>query len=362
MTEFSLDHVLRMTNDRGIFEHCLFATPDVTEGYTVDDNARALQMVLRLDQAEKRKKDLVEIYLKFLIGARSQEGFHNDLGFDLAWEDKAGTGEWFGRAMAALGETAISGSDEQRLVGVFVFDQMVPLLPQVRFLRPKAHLIFGLAQRIEFEKTDSELRGFLAERNKLAEEKGKAVVPPVDFLSEVARLADEVVEAYRFQSGKSWRWYEKAITYDNGRLPMGLFWAYQAIGKKVYLEIAEESLNFLIEKTYDSKKDCFSFPGYRGWLPKEGKKALWGQQPVEAGSLVEAGALAYRVTKKKGYLDAAVKALEWYTGRNVLGVSLLDPVTKGVRDGLEVWGVNPNQGSESILSYLLAHLAFQEVK
>lgn len=362
MVDFSLDHVLRMTDNRGILEHSLFATPDATEGYTVDDNARALQMVLRLDRVDEQREDLIETYLEFLISARTEKGFHNDLGSDLAWEDKAGVGEWFGRAMAALGETAVYGSDNQKLAGAFVFDQMTSLIPNVRFLRPKAHLIFGLAQRIGLEEMSSELADLLMGRKKLAEERGKIAGPPVDFQSEIARLGDELVEAYQFQSGKSWRWYGEAITYDNGRLAMGLFWAYQVIGKKVYLETAEESLRFLIEKTYDSKKDCFSFPGYRGWLPKGGKKALWGQQPVEAGSMVEVCALAFKVTEKKDYLDAALKAFEWYTGRNVLGVSLLDPVTKGVKDGLEAWGVNPNQGSESILSYILACLALQGVK
>jgi len=138
--------------------------------------------------------------------------------------------------------------------------------------------------------------------------------------------------------------------------------AYEATGDKKYLDIALESLDFLIEKTYDSTKNYFSFPGYRGWFPKDGKKAVFGQQPIEAGSMVEVLTKAYQVTNNKKYLDLAIKALDWYSGKNILGISLIDESTGGILDGLEQWGVNPNQGAESILSYAIACLAFEKVK
>ena len=196
----------------------------------------------------------------------------------------------------------------------------------------------------------------------MVKEKSGFSHPPINFRLEITRLADELVEAYQSHSEKSWQWYEDIITYDNGRLPFGLFWAYQTVGKKLYRKVAEESLNFLMEKTYDVKKDCFSFPGYRGWFPKGGKMALFGQQPIEAGATVEACICAYKVTGKKSYFNLALKAFEWYTGRNVLGISLLDSESGGVRDGLEPWGVNPNEGAESILSYILACLALQGIE
>ena len=138
-----------------------------------------------------------------------------------------------------------------------------------------------------------------------------------------------------------------------------MFWAYSVFGDIKYLNIARESLDFLLEQIYDEKLDCFSFPGYRGWFEKNGNKSIFGQQPIEAGSVVEACTEAFFVTKEKKYLDWAKKALDWYHGRNILGTKMVDQNTGGVYDGLEEEGVNLNQGAESLLSYFLARLSFE---
>ena len=57
-----LDHLFRMTDSVGILEHSLIATPDLREGYCVDDNARALRVALRLGEEK-----LIDTYLKFLM-------------------------------------------------------------------------------------------------------------------------------------------------------------------------------------------------------------------------------------------------------------------------------------------------------
>ena len=187
-----------------------------------------------------------------------------------------------------------------------------------------------------------------------------AVGLPIDLQAELVRLADELAASYRKHSSQSWKWYENVLSYDNGRLPLGMLYAYKATANKKYLSIALESLDFLLEQTYDSVKDCFSFSGYRGWYLKDKKKALFGQQPIEAGSTVEVCTLAYEVTQNKKYLDFAVKALEWYNGRNILGINMVNTATGGIKDGLEEWGINPNEGAESILGFALACLALKK--
>ena len=39
--EVRLDHLLRMTDSTGIFQHAVFSAPNFSEGYCTDDNARA---------------------------------------------------------------------------------------------------------------------------------------------------------------------------------------------------------------------------------------------------------------------------------------------------------------------------------
>jgi len=351
-----------MTDNVGILEHCLFTVPDKKEGYTTDDNARALQVALRLEPTESKREELIVTYLKFILAAQTPKGFHNNLKADLTWEEDSGTGEWFGRAMEALGETSFSAPNSFKLVGAFVFDQLSPLIKKNFNLRTIAHLITALSYRIKFDNLSPRLYEELSSRKKLAKVKNVPLEQSANCHAVITSLAEELENSYKVNSDKSWQWFENILSYDNARLPLSLLSAYKETGKKSYLVIAEESLNFLIQKTYDSNKDCFSFPGYQGWFPKGGKKAIFGQQPIEAGSTTEACIQAYEITKKKFYLDSAKKALEWYSGRNILGLNLLDKESSGVKDGLESWGVNPNEGAESILSFATAYLAIKKTK
>ena len=144
------------------------------------------------------------------------------------------------------------------------------------------------------------------------------------------------------------------MTYDNGRLPMSLLIAYKQTKNKMYLEIAIESLDFLTEITYDNKKNYFSFPGNKGWFTKSGNRAKFDQQPIEAGTMVEVYVLAYELTKNEKYKELAKIALDWYYGKNILGIDVINEKTGGIYDGLEEKKINQNQGAESVLSYLLA--------
>jgi hypothetical protein len=359
---FSLAHIERMTDGIGILEHCIFSTPDRIEGYSTDDNARALQVVLRLNSSQSTEyiQKYVSLYLQFLFSARSPQGFHQDLHADLTWKDDAGVEEGFGRAMAALGEAAvIAPCSDQQLAAVFVFDQQSVLVKNVKQIRAVAQVLTALSYRIEFEKTESELIPQLVMRKKL---KGDMPLKlPIDLKFEVVRLANELATSYQKHSSQSWKWYEDILSYDNGRLPLGMFQAYKITGNTEYLKIALESLDFLLAQTYDDIKKCFSFPGYRGWFRKDREKAVYGQQPIEAGSTVEVCTFAYEITRQKKYLDFAVKAFEWYSGRNILNMDMINTNTGGVKDGLEEWGLNPNEGAESILSFALAIQALKKV-
>ncbi len=329
MPKDALSHIIRLTTEDGIFEHCVLAIPDKSEGLSTDDNARALQLALRLG-----KDELIPIYLKFLVSAHTPEGFHQDLNEDITWKDDGGVEEGYGRAMAALGEAATSAPEQdQRTTATSLFDKEELLAKKAIYPRVIAQIIIGLYYRMKIEKNI--------------------------YKADMKLLADKLAGLYLDNSDKSWRWYEDVITYDNGRLPLAMFYAYLNLGDEKYLKIAKESLDFLIESSYDNSKKVFSFPGFQGWYKKGGKSALFGQQPIEAGSMVEACVKAFEVTKEKKYLTFAKKAFSWYSGENIINKSLMDPETGGIYDGIEPGGVNPNEGAESVISYLLARISLE---
>ena len=78
--------------------------------------------------------------------------------------------------------------------------------------------------------------------------------------------------------------------------------------------------------------------------------------------MVEVCVKAYEVLNDFKYLHFAKNAFLWYSGKNILGLPMIDNLTGGVYDGLESQGVNQNEGAESVLSYILACLALKEIE
>jgi len=98
-----LDHLHRMTDDTGIVEHAVFVVPNYPEGYTTDDNARALIVAILLEgfgsTAPAGALDLASRYLAFLWLAfdPASRRFRNCLSYERQWQEskarKTATGE-----------------------------------------------------------------------------------------------------------------------------------------------------------------------------------------------------------------------------------------------------------------------------
>jgi hypothetical protein len=119
LPELRLDHLARMTDSTGIFQHAIFTVPNFSEGYCTDDNARAFILAVLLDELEEepeRARTLATIYAAFLHHAfdPGMKRFHNHLSFDRRWLDERGSEDCHARALWALGV----GGDVRR-IGVF---------------------------------------------------------------------------------------------------------------------------------------------------------------------------------------------------------------------------------------------------
>src|ERR1700747_299179 len=91
-----LDHVSRLTDDTGILQHAIFSVPNYGEGYTTDDNARALILAVLLEQLRasvpSKTVSLSSSYLAFLEHAFNQNvgRFRNFLQYDRRWAEQVG--------------------------------------------------------------------------------------------------------------------------------------------------------------------------------------------------------------------------------------------------------------------------------
>lgn len=324
-------YIFRLTDDTGIFQHSKYGVPDPTHGYTTDDNARALIMATKLYEKYKKKKylDLIYRYSSFILNAQTGSGrFKNFMGYDRKWLEEEGSEDCFGRCLWAIGFALANKHTPHgvKYTLFHIFQKALPNVGSLNWLRAKAYSIIGLSY--------------------LNSEDIKSIV--FDTASYLCRQYDENRDG-------DWKWFENSITYSNSVLPWALFAAHRVLDEKRFLEVAEESLEFLESITF--KDGIFKPVGCRGWFVKGGIPAEYDEQPVEACESALTYLEAYLVTGKEKYKRQAKKCHAWYAGENSRRTNLIDIETGGCFDGLTDTGVNLNLGAESLISYWISYLA-----
>src|SRR5436190_5424486 len=108
LPDLKLDHLARMTDSTGLFQHAILTVPNFSQGYCTDDNARAFILAVLLDEMEEepdRLRGLATTYAAFLHHAFDAKSgrFHNHLSFDRRWLDERGSEDCHARALWALG-------------------------------------------------------------------------------------------------------------------------------------------------------------------------------------------------------------------------------------------------------------------
>src|SRR5262249_3171108 len=94
--------------------------------------------------------------------------------------------------------------------------------------------------------------------------------------------------------------------------------------------------------------------GSNGFYRRDGERAQFDQQPLEAHATIAACIEAYHATEDPAWLREARLAFEWFLGGNDLGLDPYDAKSRGRRDGLQEDRVNLNQGAESPPAFLRA--------
>jgi hypothetical protein len=334
--DIKLDYLEQLTDNTGIIQHSKFNTPNRKEGYATDDNARALIICSRYGQVnseqEKRLLKLADIYFSFLYHMHLEDGrFHNFLGYNRRFLDSVGSDDCLGRVVWACGCVINSKfSKEKKFLVRELFDRALPHIYNSTSPRAKAFGILGLC---EFK---------------------KAYPKNNDLADKIVLLCKELEMLYNQNFSKDWMWFENIITYCNGRLPQALFNASNVLVEEKYLKIAKESLNFLFK--IQMNDSVFEPVGNKGWFRKNGVKARYDQQSIEAGCMVEALLSAWRTTMDMDYKAKSQEIFEWFLGRNNKKLWVYDQESGGCFDGLTSKGLNLNQGAEATISYLLARL------
>jgi glycosyltransferase involved in cell wall biosynthesis len=330
-----LDHLFKMSDHTGIFQHAIYNVPNYHEGYCTDDNARAFIFTVLLQELGESQPEidrLTSSYLAFLWYAFDQNTcrFRNFMNHHREWIERAGSEDSHARALWAVG-TALGRSRDAgyRNLCALLFQRGLP--PVARFSSPRAWA-FALLAIHEY------LRTFSGDR---------AVAQMRDV------LANQLMGLFEANSSPEWQWFERTATYDNAKLSHALILSGHWTSNGEMLDIGLSSLRWLLE-AQTAEAGHFAPIGCHGFWTQGGEPARFDQQPLEAHSMISACLEAFAVTREPYWQRAAKRCFEWFVGRNDLGQSLYDPTTGGCRDALLQDHLNQNQGAESSLAFYLS--------
>ncbi|MCE3241668.1 MAG: glycosyl transferase family 1 [Deltaproteobacteria bacterium] len=332
-----LDHLRRMTDDTGMLQHAIFTVPNYCEGYTIDDNARALMVSTLLEElGTEETADLTSRYFAFVWYAFNTETrrFRNFMSYQRNWLEKNGSEDSHGRTLWALG-TVLGRSNTPALQSMagWVFEKALPAILKTTSPRAWAFALIGI---------DEYLHRFAGDRRVTQTRE---------------ELAGRLLRLYQKNRAEEWHWYEESLTYCNAALPHALLMCGHGMPNNSMTDAALESLKWLANlQRADTSGGHFVPIGSNGFYRRGGERARFDQQPVEAQAMISACLAAHRVTGDKNWHKEARRAFDWFLGRNDLNLSIYDPTTGGCRDGLHPDRPNENQGAESSLAFLQAVL------
>ncbi len=344
LPRFDLTHIRRLTDSTGIVQHARFNIPDYTHGYCLDDNARALLVMTKAYHRKKEPEalDLMTTYFAYINYMLTHDGwFRNFFSYDHQYLDEKGSEDAFGRTVWALGFMILNPPNDAFFqMALNLFRRTIPHFEKLESIRGVANTIIGITYYLERFPFDEGMRITLQ------------------------KLSYRLIEEYKKHSDEEWKWFEPILAYDNGLLPASLFYAYERLEDEKILRVGKEAMEFLDHVCYID--DHISIIGNKNWYKKGGERSRSAQQPIDAMAMVIMYKKAYDAIKDEDYLRKMFTSFMWFFGENDLRIPLFDYETKGCNDGLGHNGLNRNQGAESSLAYLLAHLtvltAFEKEK
>jgi hypothetical protein len=315
-------HLIRLTDDTGLFEHARHAAVRREHGYCTDDVARGLVVTSRESDPSAEVVRLTECYLAFLTHAQDASGaFHNRLGFQRAWTDRPGLGDWWGRALWGLGTAAARSP-----------------LP---WIRQEALLAFTRGASCRSAHPRAMAFAALGAAELLRSDPGHEPA--------AALLAAAATAIGRPGADDHWPWPQDRLTYANAALAEALVAAGHLLHDPPALAAGLRMLTWLLDiQTTDGHLSVLPVAG----LLRGGPRQRYDQQPIEVAALADACATAAAVTGDPRWHAGVRRCAAWFLGDNDAGSPMWDPATGGGYDGLTAHGPNLNQGAESTLALI----------
>jgi glycosyltransferase involved in cell wall biosynthesis len=342
LPETDLRHLRILTDDTGILQHCVYATPKREHGYSTDDNARSLIVTaMHWDQThDESDLPLIQTYLSFLAHAMDEKPgrFRNFMTYRRAWSDVMGSEDSHARALWGLG-MGVAFCPYESLIALAseLFHRGLPCVESFSSPRAWAFTIVGIHAYLRRFGGDTEVRRYRA------------------------MLGERLFRHFTNHMAEDWPWCEDVVTYANAKLPHALLMCGKWMNRSDMIDVGKKALAWLM-RVQTGEGGVLSIIGTNGWYPRGQHRANFDQQPIEAHALIDACIEAYHVTREEHWIDQAERAFNWFLGANDLRKPLYDFTTGGCRDGLHADRVNENQGAESTVAWLMSLLLMHDLQ
>jgi hypothetical protein len=314
------EHLFRLSDESGMFEHAKLTEPRLEHGYCVDDVARGLIVTVRQPQPSADLQALASTYLRFVIDAQVSDGrFHNRRGVNLPWQDEASLEDCWGRALWGLG-TVVGRAPGLAELALTHFD--ISAGRRSEWTRAMCFAALGAAEVLHARPGHVGARALLGDAADLIRSAG---------------------------AERSWSWPEPRLRYANAVLPETLLAAGALLDDATALAEGLDLLGWLLD--VETIGDHLSVTPVGGWSAGQPRPAF-DQQPIEVAALADACGRAFDITGDPRWGDGVSRCVAWFLGSNDAHTPLLDPASGGCCDGLEPQGRNENQGAESTLAMI----------
>lgn len=315
------DHLISLTDGRGVFEHCNGRVPRVEHGYCVDDVARAWIVAERGITEDPDLEFVAGTCARFLADAMGEDGtVRNRCDVDGIWHGQADTADHWGRALWSWGTIIAESADPVRRESAERGWQLAAR-QRSEFLRSMAFACLGAGEVLRVRPDDSLARALLAD--------GVAMIPE--------------------DASSHWPWPEPRLSYANAVIPHALMIAGYHLEDPALVQRGLTQLTWLV--AVQRRGEHLSIIPNSGWAPPD-LLPDFDQQPIEVAALAEAALFAAHVTDDPMWLEVLSSAVTWFLGDNDTGIAMADPTDGAGFDGLTWAGRNPNAGAESTLAYL----------
>lgn len=316
------DHIVRLSDHRGLFEHAARTVPRTEHGYCTDDNARLLVVTSR-DRDVGPAHALSRLALTFVLDAQGFDGqIRNRMNTRECWTDRAGTDDCWGRSMWGLATAAVEHDDG--------------------LIRDRALRAFDKACRHRSPSPRSMAFASLGAADVLGRHPDHGLARSL--------LIDAIDVIGPIPAG-DWAWPEPRLTYANAALAEAVIAAGAVLDHPSTLERGLAMLRWLLDLE-TAPAGHLSVVGTKGRTATTVAGPQFDQQPLEVAAMADACWRALTVTGDAAWARGVTAAEAWFRGANDAGVAMFDASSGGAYDGLHRKRPNANQGAESTLALL----------